>query len=340
MFALPLPEWLIERAYSRGFYPVWQRLITPISNVAPFALFDALLVLVVLGCLWRLMRVVSQLRQRPAAALWDGTRRLLRAASAIGIVFLVMWGFNYRRLPLDRTVPPARPSVADLRGLIADASTRGAALRATSPSDVSFDDLAARLHPALDDALASVGRPALSVAGRPKRSILMTPFFTAAGVDGMVDPFFLETIVHPDLLPFERPFVVAHEWAHLAGSADEAEASAIGWLACVHGDPALAYSGTFYLIMEAAAALPRRDWLEIRKNLDPGILADLGAVARRQQRQRREVQQAAFRAYDSYLRANRVDDGVASYSRALSLIVTLKARDDSGRLQPARPSSH
>ena len=34
----------------------------------------------------------------------------------------------------------------------------------------------------------------------------------------------------PDLLPFERPFVLAHEWAHLAGHADEAEASAVaGW---------------------------------------------------------------------------------------------------------------
>ena len=44
----------------------------------------------------------------------------------------------------------------------------------------------------------------------------------------MLNPFGLETIVLPDLLPYERPFVVAHEWAHLAGHADEAEASAIG----------------------------------------------------------------------------------------------------------------
>ncbi len=66
---------------------------------------------------------------------------------------------------------------------------------------------------------------------------MLTPFFTWAGVTGMMNPFGLETIVHPDLLPFERPFVLAHEWAHLAGHADEAEASAVGWLACMNGGP-------------------------------------------------------------------------------------------------------
>ena len=54
----------------------------------------------------------------------------------------------------------------------------------------------------------------------------------------MTDPFFLEVIVNPDVLPIERPFVVAHEWAHLAGYADESEANFVAWLTCAHGDAA------------------------------------------------------------------------------------------------------
>ena len=65
--------------------------------------------------------------------------------------------------------------------------------------------------------------------GRLKRT-LFGPYFRWTGVDGMVDPFGLEVLVNPDLLPWERPFVAAHEWAHLAGFADEAEASFVGWL--------------------------------------------------------------------------------------------------------------
>ena len=46
----------------------------------------------------------------------------------------------------------------------------------------------------------------------------------------MTDPFLLETLLAPDLLDVERPFVIAHEWAHLAGYADESEANFVAWL--------------------------------------------------------------------------------------------------------------
>ena len=36
----------------------------------------------------------------------------------------------------------------------------------------------------------------------------------------------------------ERPFVIAHEWAHLAGYADESEANFVAWLTCRRADPA------------------------------------------------------------------------------------------------------
>jgi len=51
----------------------------------------------------------------------------------------------------------------------------------------------------------------------------------------MTDPYFLETLIASDLLPFERSFVAAHEWSHLAGIADEGEANLAGWLTCLRG---------------------------------------------------------------------------------------------------------
>ena len=81
---------------------------------------------------------------------------------------------------------------------------------------------------------ASLGLPGTVVPARPKHS-LFDLYFRRAGVSGMTDPFFLETLVASDLLPFERPEVVAHEWAHLAGITDEGEANFAGWLTCVRG---------------------------------------------------------------------------------------------------------
>ena len=169
-------------------------------------------------------------------------------------------------------------------------------------------------------ALRSLGRPPLAVPGRPKYTVF-TPFFTRAGVNGMVDPFALESLVHPDLLPFERPFVLAHEWAHLAGVADEAEASAVGWAACMRGSDALAYSGALFLIEESAAALPAPVWKTLTASLDEGVRDDLIAIRDRLRRIQPRVRQASFAVYDRYLKANQVEDGVASYSRALRLIL-------------------
>ena len=58
----------------------------------------------------------------------------------------------------------------------------------------------------------------------------------------MTDPFFLETLLASNLLPFETPAVIAHEWGHLAGLARESDASFFGLLVCLHGDAGARYS--------------------------------------------------------------------------------------------------
>ena len=42
MGVAPLPAGIVERWYSTGIFPVIQRLLTPVSNLVPFAIFDAL----------------------------------------------------------------------------------------------------------------------------------------------------------------------------------------------------------------------------------------------------------------------------------------------------------
>ncbi len=84
-------------------------------------------------------------------------------------------------------------------------------------------------------------RRAASAWGRQARAagvaeaIAVELYFRKAAIDGMTDPFFLEIILNPDVLPLERPFVLAHEWAHLAGYADESEANFVAWLTCIRG---------------------------------------------------------------------------------------------------------
>ena len=177
---------------------------------------------------------------------------------------------------------------------------------------------------ALAVALAGVerhlGATRTALVAQPKRSVL-TWYFRKAAIDGMTDPFFLEIILNPDLLPFERPFVLAHEWAHLAGYADESEANFIAWLTCVSGSPSARYSGWLTAYEHLAAALPREDGRELAARLHPVVMADLAAARERLVRSSPAVRTAARGAYDTYLKANRVEEGIASYNAVVRLLL-------------------
>src|SRR5690606_12646055 len=90
---------------------------------------------------------------------------------------------------------------------------------------------------------------------------------------------------------------------------------------------AAAYSASLYLILEAGGALSGETRERAFAALDAGVRADLVRIGERiRAQQDPRVQRAAFEVYDEYLRANRVDDGTASYGRALSLILSPSIR--------------
>jgi hypothetical protein len=328
LFFAPTPAWVVDDFFSRDMYPWLQRALTTVTNLVDFAVLDVLIVLVVLALCYRLVRLLFVAATGgPIDAIWEGVRRGIRALGIIALAFMLAWGCNYRRIPLEATLgagnEPASLTTEALLAAVTEADALAAALRASHPagSEMTYELAAQQLPGPMNAALEELNRTPLWSPGRPKVSRILTPFFTLAGVNGLVNPFALESIVHPDLVPVERPFVLAHEWAHLSGHADEAEANAVAWLACMKGGPELVYSASVYLIMEAGGALPEAEWSRAFAALDPGVRADIRLIAQRTLRQNPEVQRAASRVYDEYLRANRVADGTKSYSRALTLIL-------------------
>jgi hypothetical protein len=136
----------------------------------------------------------------------------------------------------------------------------------------------------------------------------------------MTDPVFLEIILNPDLLVVEQPEVLAHEWAHLAGLADESEANFLAWLTCLRGNALAQYSGWLSAYSRATSALPR----ELRAKmpaLDAGPRRDLEAIVARYRRSSPVVRTAAREVYDSYLKANRIDEGIRNYDAVLQLML-------------------
>lgn len=322
---LPVPPDTVETQYSRGLYPLIQNMLTPLAGLTGVAMFDLLLAGVLVGLALGWYRLVGRSRG------WSRLRGALLAlvhtaglAAALYLLFLLVWGMNYRREPMtsrldyssERVTPEALSQLASvtvgaLNQLHGQAHQRGWP---------SLDRMPDHLGPAFEQAQQRLGLTRLAVTGEPKTTLL-APYFRWAGIDGMISPFSLEILVNDGVLPFERPHVVAHEWAHLAGFADESEASFVGWLTCLAGDAGARYSAWLALMPRVMRHLPDAERDGHWAALTPGPSEDLQAVAARLRGAIPVVQRNANRVYDQYLRANRVDAGIASYGEVVTLIL-------------------
>lgn len=330
---IPMSPWTIERMFSTGIYPPVQQRLTWFSNLAPFALFDVLTLAAALVLMTTLVRGIRRARrERRWMALLPMLARIATAAAAAYLIFLGAWGFNYRRVPMtDRLVlQHDAPDAEAVLRLGLQAATELNALHGpahaggwseTPLGDRQLREAYASVQGWLSDAPGAL-------PGRLKATIY-GPYFRWTSIDGMVNPFALEVMANPDLLPFERPFVIAHEWAHLAGYAHEAEASFVGWLTCLRGDLGARYSGWLFLFWQINGDVGREARTELWDALDEGPRGDIEAVTDRIRRgQLPALRTASWRVYDRYLRANRVEEGIRSYGAVVTLI--LRARFDEG----------
>jgi hypothetical protein len=325
---LPGVAW-VRQTYGERFYPPVQATVTAWSNQTRTSLFDVTII-VAMGLLlggWGWW-VWSARRHRSA---WPVVRGLLGTATAATVVylwFLLAWGLNYARAPIESIVPfdTGRVTTIAVRAL-AEHAVRQANLTHAAAHQAGFPALDS-VPPALASALHEVerefGRQRATVLAHPKRSLL-SPFFRASGVSGMLGPFFLETLLNPDLTGPERPFVLAHEWAHLAGFAPEADASFVGILASLRADTPAQYSAWLELVSEASNQLQPVTRGLVLAELAPGPRADREAINERLKALVRPVERAAWATYDRALKSQGVAEGVQSYSRVVQLLLGTNA---------------
>lgn len=328
----PLPRATVERVYSRGVYAAIQPALTKASNGSSIAWFDVALAavgLVVITLLLVRWRARKRGWLRAFGALAVDTAAL---AALLYLWFLAAWGLNYQREPLRAQLDFQESRIT--REALRELAVRDVTFLNRQYGDAhrqgwaEYDGTAAVLSPPFVVAQRELGMEWQAAPGRPKRS-LVDPYFRRASIDGMTDPFFLETLGNQGLLPFERPFVVAHEWSHLAGYADESEANFVGWLICMRAPVAEQYSAWLSLYGTIVNALPPEDRAVIARSLEAGPRGDLQAISDRLRRQTSPLaSRAGYAVYDKFLKANRVQAGIRSYNEVIQLLLGTQFRDD------------
>ncbi len=327
---VPVPAGWVDVWYSRGFYLALQRVLTPAADALPMRALDlAVLTLAVVASLWawqRLRRRSTRTWQRRGGAI---ARRTLVAASVLYLWFLAAWGLNYRRTPLVEQLDYDDGRVTS-EALVGLAERTVEQLNRLHPlaHRLGWPPLAAlatEMEPGMRRALDLLGLP-VPTPPQPRHTVL-EPYFRWAGIDGFTDPFFLEVLLRADLAAFERPFALAHEWAHLAGVARAGDASLVAWIACQVGPEPMRYSGWLALAPDVWGALAPSTRSAMLERLDAGPRRDFAQIEARLARAVPALRRAAWGWYDRFLKAQRIEQGIASYDEFVQLVLATRIGD-------------
>ena len=168
-----LPPTFVERFLRARLYAGMQPLLTSMSNLAPFALFDLLVLGVVVSWFALGARDLVRVKGRVRALALIAWRGIVWAA-ALYVVFLLVWGLNYRRVRLvdALAVDAAHATPLAVRDAAMTAADRMNTLHARAHAEgwPAADTIDPNLAEALDrgDRHGAQG----DRAGRPKRTLL------------------------------------------------------------------------------------------------------------------------------------------------------------------------
>lgn len=317
-----LPAAVVEAGYARGAYPVVLGLLSPPARAVPFALTEPGAVLVAL------VGLGLAVRTRLGRSFWLG---LVGVAGAGWLVFQAVWGVNYHREPIARSlgldVHPSAPAelLAFSRALVAEAGARRPAAPAP-PAEVALADAAA-LYAALPGSPEGPRWSFLAPAARaaPAKPLVASELLSWLGLLGFYDPFLAEPNVNVRAPGTAIPFVALHEMAHQRGVASEDEASFVAIvLGRDLGPPHVAYSCLWEATLHTLGALAVVDPAGAKAvwaDADGGLVADVEAWRAWRLAHASPLEGAARTVNDTYLRSQGVHDGVESYGRVVDLLL-------------------
>lgn len=324
---------LIDRIYHRGIFQMIRWVFDYTVGLLPFPtvylFFISLLILV-----FRFLKRVK----RGSSSLKTELLRLIRFVSIMIFSFYLLWGLNYKQTPVEKQVqldilPMTDDDIADefyqtnqeLNAIIRQLESQNWGI--DSLMSMRFREKEARK--AIKNVLTQFGYP---TPGKVRGRLLMpTGTLLIWNTAGIYIPFVGEGHIDRGLLPFQYPFVMTHEMAHAYGITDEGSCNFLAYLAC-REDPNLyiQFGGIFgywrYVASEYRRSFPEK-YKEKFTNFHPLLTECLNAVQENNQKYPEIMPKMRYHAYDQYLKAQGIEEGMRNYSRVVKLVYAWRHRN-------------
>ncbi|HCW04490.1 MAG TPA: DUF3810 domain-containing protein [Clostridium sp.] len=320
----------IERYYSAGVNRPVRQFLSLITGMFLFSLAEILLPGLVIILIYLVAKVIVNIKKTSFLS------RLLNLGvylSALYILFMVLWGFNYNRLSFEEIsdLKVEESSNEELYKLCENLIERAKILR----EDVKEDFKGVMtIEGGYKEVFSKASQGYLNLSadypelagkyGKPKKILLSKPM-CYTGITGIYIPYTGEANVNVNIRDFMLPATATHEMAHQRGFAREDEANYIAYLACsANEDPQFKYSGVMLALiysMNALADVDYEGYKELIASYSPGMKRDLIDNMEFWSQYEGKVEEIANNINNSYLKSNGQKDGVQSYGRMVDLLL-------------------
>lgn len=327
--------------YSGTVYKLLVNTIGRAASLFPFSVAEIILyVILVLAAVKLVCFLVSVIRTRDKIKirLLAGAVGILHFVISLVFLYTLACGINYQRKPFSEVsgLQVREYTLAELKSVcerltgelnrLAPRIERDAEGRA-----VAGDSVNAQARRAMKE----LGKRYPSIAGyypRPK-ALMASQLLSWQNLSGIYSPFTIEANYNGDMAAYNIPFTACHELSHLRGFMREDEANFIAYLACLNSDNLqFQYSGRllgWIYAMNVLYDADRETYTAIRNTLDARVRADLKANSLFWDKYRGRAAELSDKVNDTYLKANKQEDGIKSYDRMTDLLVAYElGRED------------
>lgn len=330
---------IIESLYSLKMYRFINIPLSLITGIFPLSLSEILLYVLIITAIVKLVMFTKSIIRTPKKYLnimflKKSLRLFFLSALLLYLSFLLLWGFNYYRIPVSESMglPVFKYSKHELAELCSNLIKESNSLRREIKEDrngvIYIEDGSKWVLNNAYKGYDVVSGTYIALSGKygTPKPVILSELMCYTGITGIYFPFTGEANVNIKAPLPSLPHIVTHEMAHQRGYAREDEANFIAYLACIHHpNIEFKYSGLILALTHSMNMLYKEDqgiYNELKLHYSEGLKRDLIYISSFWKKYEGPVERISNDLNDAYLKSNNQKDGVKSYGRMVDLLIS------------------
>ena len=320
---------LVESLYSRGLFQIIRYLTDYTISLSPIPLLYVFIFLFIIWRIYAIKKRKQNYRTFKAKAL-NFLFSITAFVSALIFFFILLWGFNYSRIPIEKQlgISPKILSDKELENEFKRASivliehfSNYEQIRNDNNHDLN--DLEFKIRTEVKKTLQAFGYP---TPGKVRARLLKPKgILMRISTAGVYLPWVGECHIDAGLHPIQIPNVMAHEFAHGYGITDEGSCNFIALHTCLSSDNLFyKYSAALSYWKTIASNYKRyfpTQYEDFKKEMPKGIWDDIIAINNNIDKYPDIFPVFRDFFYSSFLKSQGISEGLKNYSRVIKLEV-------------------